>query len=29
VLNNSECEPSKDFMKLVDHENELLQINAR
>jgi hypothetical protein len=29
VLNNSECEPSKDFMKLVDHENELLQRNAR
>ena len=29
VLNSSDCETSKDFMKLVNHENELLQVNAR
>jgi hypothetical protein len=29
LLDNSNCEPSKNFMKLVDHETELLQINAR
>ena len=29
VLNNSDCEPSKDFKKLFDHEEELLEINAR
>jgi hypothetical protein len=29
LLDNSNCEPSKNLMKLVDHETELLQINAR